>query len=81
MSVDTEILGDMWLTVKEYISEKDMQIAADHVINVMADHSISEHELKVFAGVDTYLKEALDEYIGNNDEDDEDDDDYDNDGY
>lgn len=68
--METDILSDMWLTVREYIPSKDMQIAADHVINIMADHSISEHELKVFAGADRYLKTALDEYIGEDDNED-----------
>lgn len=64
MSVETDILGEMWLTTKEYIAPKDRQAAADHVISVIADHSITERDLKAFGATDSYLKRALEEYLG-----------------
>lgn len=64
MSVELDILGEMWLTTKEYIAPKDRQAAADHVISVVADHSITERDLKAFGGTDSYLKRALVEYLG-----------------
>ena len=64
MSVDVEILSEMWLTVKEYVSQKDRQAVADHVINVVADHSITEADLKKFGGTDAYLRRAVEEYLG-----------------
>lgn len=78
MSLEVDILGEMWLTTKEYINPKDKQAAADHVISVVADHSISEADLKKFGGTDSYLKRALEEYLGEDveeaDYDDEDED-------
>jgi hypothetical protein len=64
MSLEVDILGEMWLTCKEYINPKDKQAAADHVISVVADHSITEADLKAFGGTDSYLKRALEEYLG-----------------
>jgi hypothetical protein len=64
MSLEIDILGEMWLTCKEYINPKDKQAAADHVISVVADHSITEADLKAFGGTDSYLKRALEEYLG-----------------
>jgi len=64
MSLEVDILGEMWLTCKEYINPKDKQAAADHVISVVADHSITEADLKSFGGTDSYLKRALEEYLG-----------------
>ena len=64
MSIDVEILSEMWLTTKEYISQKDRQAVADHVINVVADHSITEADLKKFGGTDAYLRRAVEEYLG-----------------
>jgi len=64
MSVDVDILSEMWLTVKEYVPVKDRQAVADHVVNVVADHSISERDLKAFGSTDSYLKRALVEYLG-----------------
>jgi hypothetical protein len=64
MSVELDVLGEMWLTCKEYINPKDKQAAADHVISVVADHNITEAELKIFSGTDSYLKRAVEEYLG-----------------
>lgn len=64
MSLEVDILGEIWLTTKEYIAPKDRQAAADHVISVVADHSITERELKAFGGTDSYLKRAVEEYLG-----------------
>jgi len=68
MSLEIDILGEIWLTCKEYINPKDKQAAADHVISVVADHNITESDLKKFAGTDSYLGRAVKEYL--NDEDD-----------
>lgn len=78
MTLEIDILGEMWLTCKEYINPKDKQAAADHVISVVADHSITEKELKEFGSIDNYLRRAVEEYLGEEDdqEDTEDSDDY-----
>ena len=64
MSLEVDLLSEMWLTVKEYIPQKDRQAVADHVINVVADHSITESDLKSFGGTDSYLRRAVEEYLG-----------------
>lgn len=79
MSIETDILSEMWLTTKEYIAPKDRQAAADHIINVVADHSITERELKAFGSTDSYLKRALVEYLGEDEVDEPDYDDQDDD--
>jgi len=77
MSLEVDILGEVWLTCKEYIPAKDRQAVADHVLAVVADHSITERELKSFGGTDSYLKRALQEYLGEDEQDDHDDEDED----
>jgi hypothetical protein len=64
MSIELDALGEVWLTCKEYINPKDRQAAADHVISVVADHNIVESDLKTFGGTDSYLKRAVEEYLG-----------------
>jgi len=71
MSLEIDILSEVWLTCKEYINPKDKQAAADHVISVVADHSITEADLKVFGGTDGYLKRAVEEYLGEEESDEE----------
>ncbi len=77
MSIELDIASEVWLTCKEYINPKDRQAAADHVINVVADHSITEVDLKKFGGTDAYLRRAVEEYLGEETETESDqDDDY-----
>jgi hypothetical protein len=68
MTIEVDSLSEVWLTCKEYISPKDRQAAADHVISVVADHNILERDLKAFGGTDAYLKRAVNEYLGEDDE-------------
>jgi len=74
MTLEVDILSEMWTTCKEYIAPKDRQAAADHVISVVADHNITEDDLRAIGGTDSYLKRAVQEYMG---EDEEDEDPYD----
>ena len=64
MSIELDALGEVWLTCKEYIGAKDRQAAADHVLAIVADHNITENDLKTFAATDSYLKRSLKEYLG-----------------
>lgn len=80
MSIEIDVVGEVWLTCKEYINPKDRQAAADHLISVVADHNILERDLIAVGGTDSYLKRAVEEYLGEAveepDYDDEQDDDY-----
>lgn len=64
MSIEIDVVGEVWLTCKEYIGLKDRQAAADHLISVVADHNILERDLKAVGGTDSYLKRAVEEYLG-----------------
>jgi len=80
MSIEIDVVGEVWLTCKEYINPKDRQAAADHLISVVADHNILERDLIAVGGTDSYLKRAVEEYLGETveeaDYDDEEDEDY-----
>lgn len=80
MSIEIDVVGEVWLTCKEYINPKDRQAAADHLISVVADHNILERDLIAVGGTDSYLKRAVEEYLGEAveepDYDDEEDEDY-----
>ena len=80
MSLEVDIASEVWLTCKEYINPKDRQAAADHLVRVVADHNITERDLKTFGATDSYLKRALVEYLGEEETEeadyDEEDDDY-----
>lgn len=81
MTIDIDVLSDLWMTTKEYIAQKDRQAAADHVVSVVADSGISDEDLKTFGGTDSYLGRAVQELVGEEEVYDEEDDDYGSDDY
>lgn len=72
MSIEVDVLSEMYVILKQYIPQKDRQEAADNIMSVMVD-LLSDEELKDFGGTDAALGRALKEYAG----DSEDDEDYD----
>lgn len=70
--INIEVLSQVYTTMTEYVNPRERQAIADHVFSIVNDSDISEKDLMEFASSDVYLKRALDEYMG-----DEDDDDYD----
>jgi hypothetical protein len=74
MSIDVEVLCETYGVMKEYISSKDRQAVADHVFSILSDSDgITEKDLKVFAGCDSYLQRACADYFEDDEEVDEDD--------
>jgi hypothetical protein len=76
--IDVDVLIEVYQTLKEYIPSKDRQAAADHFTSVVCDYDITDNDIKALAGVDSYMKRAIEEYIGEEVEsdDEEDDEDY-----
>jgi len=64
MSIEIDVVCEVWLTCKEYINPKDRQAAADHVVSVVSDHNLLDRDLKAVGGTDSYLKRAVEEYLG-----------------
>jgi hypothetical protein len=71
-----EHLGEVWSTLNEYIPAKEKLVAAEHLIDLLADWGFADDELKTFAEGDIHLTTAVDDFLGDVD-DDEDLDDYD----
>jgi hypothetical protein len=73
MTIDTELLGEVYSTLKQYIPQKDRQEASDNLMSILVD-LLGDIELKEFSGIDSYTKRSYDEYAGNTlDEEDQDD--------
>jgi hypothetical protein len=62
MSESGELLTIFWQTIKEYISAKDRQVAADHVINELVDAGITDNDLQQLA-VDRIMQAAISEHL------------------
>jgi uncharacterized protein YqeY len=74
MTIDIEVLAEVYSILKQYIPSKDRQEAADTLMSTLVD-VLGDQELKEFGTVDVYTKRSYDEYSGNID--DSDDDEYD----
>jgi uncharacterized protein YqeY len=72
MSIEVEVLSELYTILKQYIPQKDRQEAADNLMSVMVD-MLGDVELREFGSTDSTLKRALKEYAA----DEEDDENYD----
>ena len=60
MTIDVELLGEVYSTLKQYIPQKDRQEASDNLMSILVD-LLGDIELKEFSGVDSYTKRSYDE--------------------
>lgn len=67
MTIEVEVLSELYTIMKQYIPAKDRQECADNLMSVMVD-MLGDQELKEFGTTDATLKKALKEY--STDEDD-----------
>lgn len=75
--IDVEILLEVYSVMKEYVPAKDRQAAADHMVSTVCDFDVTDNDIKALAGADSYMKRAIEEYVGEEVEsDDEEDEDY-----
>lgn len=72
MSIDVEVLVELYTTMKSYVPTKDRQECADNLMSVMVD-MLSDEELKEFSATDAVLARALKEYVVDEEPDDYDD--------
>ena len=70
MSIDVDVLSEMYTVLKQYIPVKDRQEAADNLMSIMVD-MLGDQELKEFGSTDSSLKKALKEYSAHEDVDDD----------
>ena len=73
MSIEVDVLSELYTIMKQYVPAKDRQECADNLMSVMVD-MLGDKELKEFGTTDATLKRALKEYV------DEDEEDFDEDG-
>ena len=62
MSIEVEVLSEVYTILKQYIPVKDRQEAADNLMSVLID-MLNDIEIKEFASTDSPLTKALKEYV------------------
>ena len=68
-----EQIADIWMSFKEYLDKKHIEMAAERFVDLLADYGVSDETFQDCFGVDTTLDNAIRYYL----EMDEVDDDYD----
>lgn len=68
MTIENDILSEVYSVLKQYIPQKDRQEASDNLMSILVD-LIDDKELKEFSGTDSYTKRSFDEYAGSYEED------------
>jgi hypothetical protein len=67
MSIDVDVLSEMYTIMSQYIPQKDRQECADNLMSIMVD-MLGDQELREFGGTNNTLKRALKEYLTDDDE-------------
>lgn len=73
MTIDVEVLSELYTIMKQYVPQKDRQECADNLMSVMVD-MLGDQELKEFGTTDATLKRALKEYSADDEEEEEEED-------
>jgi len=72
-----EMFAEFWNTIKEYVTAKERQTAADHSISILIDAGASDDILYALKGCDKNMAQAVADQLGEDEEEEVyDDDDY-----
>ncbi len=58
-----EQIADIWLLFKEYLDKKQIELAAEKYVDLLADYGVDDLVLKDTLGTDRYLDAAIQYYL------------------
>lgn len=58
-----EQIADIWLLFKEYLDKKQIELAAEKYVDLLADYGVDDLTLKDTLGTDKYLDAAIQYYL------------------
>ena len=61
--MNEEQIADIWMTFKEYLDKKHIEMAAERFIDMLADYGVSDETFKECFGHCTYLDSAIKYYL------------------
>jgi len=65
-------IADIWLMFKEYIDKKNMDVAVERFVDLMADYGVDDETFKSLLGTDLVLDKAINYYLELDESNDED---------
>jgi hypothetical protein len=57
--MEEDSIIEIWNTLKEYISTKDRQTAADHLVSILVDLGVSEDAIAKLGQEDKYVEQSV----------------------
>ena len=61
-------ISDIWLLFKEYVDKKAIESLAERYVDLLADHNVSDKTLKEALGSEGALDDAIEYYLGQDEE-------------
>ena len=66
-------IGDIWMLFADYVDKKQLEVAAERYIDLLADYGVSDRTLQGTTGVDGTLDSAIEYYLDEPESDDDED--------
>lgn len=66
-------IGDIWMLFADYIDKKQLDVAAERFVDLLADYGTSDRVMQNAMGVDGTLDQAIEYYLDEDEEDEDDD--------
>jgi hypothetical protein len=65
-------IGDIWVLFSDFIDKKQLEVAAERYIDLLADYGVSDRVLQSASGIDSTLDAAIEYYLDEPSDEDED---------
>ena len=70
--MDESQIADVWMMFKEYLDKKQVAVAAERYVDLLADYGVEDEQLKYLLGTDAVLDHAINYYLDLDEPDEED---------
>jgi len=61
--MDDRQIADVWMLFKEYVEKKQIDIAAEQYVDLLADYGVEDEDFKNIMGTDAVLDQAIAYYL------------------
>jgi len=61
--MNEEHVSEVWMLFKQYVDKKQLEVAAEKYIDLLADQGIADDVLKEAMGMDSHLDDAIVYYL------------------
>ena len=75
--MDDSLIIELWDIFKEYISEKNRDVAANHYVDFLLGKDVDESTLEGLMGYDSALDQAIETVVGEQESEKDEEDDWD----